>query len=60
MTSNTITIKLTSLQASHTIAALQEYSRKLLATSEDDPEGGEHEDYLIIQSVIRQFAAANH
>jgi len=56
MSADTITIELTSLQASHTIVALQEYSKHLLAASENDPEGGEHEDYLIIQSVIRQFA----
>ena len=51
-------ISLTSLQISHTIVALKEYADGLLRSAESDPQGGEHEDYLIAQSVIKELAEA--
>jgi hypothetical protein len=57
MTNKSISVELTQLQASHTIVALKEYSSKLLSDAEKEPVGGEHEDYLIIQSVIKEIAS---
>lgn len=58
MKTDLINIKLTSLQASHAVVALQEYSKKLLSDAEKDPVGGEHEDYLIVQSIIEAISKA--
>lgn len=55
MNNKSISVELSQLQASHTIVALKEYSKKLLSDAEEEPVGGEHEDYLIIQSVIKEI-----
>jgi hypothetical protein len=52
------TIQLTPLQISHTIAAVRAHMSALLQKSQDEPEGGEHEDYLIAQSVLKILAKA--
>lgn len=51
-------IQLTQLQISHTIIAIQDHMKALLASAESDPQGGEHEDYLIAQSILKTLAAA--
>ncbi len=56
MNQDSIVIELSPLQVSHTILALKEYAKQLLKDSEDNPEGGEHEDYLILQSVIKTLS----
>ena len=58
MNTDLLNIALTPLQASHAVVALQAYSKKLLSDAEEDPVGGEHEDYLIIQSIIEAIAEA--
>lgn len=45
-------VQLTDLQLSHTIAALQRDLERLLALDDDQIVGGEHEDCLILQSVL--------
>lgn len=57
MTVESISIELSRLQASHAIVALKEYSTKLLTDAENEPVGGEHEDYLIIQSIIKAISS---
>ncbi len=48
-------IPLTQLQLSHAIVAIQTYMEFLLKKSEENPEGGEHEDYLIAQSILNSL-----
>jgi hypothetical protein len=57
MENESINFELTPLQASHAILALKEYATKLLPDAENEPVGGEHEDYLIIQSVIKAISS---
>lgn len=52
MNTNIHEIKLTDLQISHAIAALQRDLDRILSIDDELEEGGEHEDYLIIQSII--------
>lgn len=58
MSTQTKSIQLTQLQISHAIVALQDHMKNLLILAENNPEGGEHEDYLIAQSVLKQLASA--
>lgn len=58
MPTNHQTIQLTPLQISHTLAALRTHMSALLKKSQEEPEGGEHEDYLIAQSVFKILAKA--
>lgn len=53
MSSALIEIHLTPLQLSHAIVALQKHGQSLLKDVEEEPEGGEHEDYLIAHSIIK-------
>jgi len=57
MNNESISVELSPLQASHAIVALKEYLTKLLTNAENEPVGGEHEDYLIIQSVIKAISS---
>lgn len=58
MATPTKPVSLTQLQISHTIVAIQDYMKALLEAAENDPQGGEHEDYLIAQSILKQLALA--
>ena len=51
-------IRLTPLQIAHTIAALRSHMRALEKKGDEDPEGGEHEDLLIAESVLKLLMAA--
>ena len=51
-------VRLTSLQMSHAIVAVQRYMDELLKKANTDPEGGEHEDYLVVQSVLAALKSA--
>ncbi len=52
------TIQLTRLQVSHAIAAIRTYMDMLLNRPEEEREGGEREDYLIAQSIVKVLAKA--
>ena len=52
------TIELNALQLEHSIVMAMSYMDALLRKSEQDMEGGEHEDYLIAQSILKKLAAA--
>ncbi len=52
------TIQLTPLQVSHAIAAIRTYMDMLLNRPEEEREGGEREDYLIAQSIVKVLAKA--
>lgn len=58
MNENSFNIQLTSLQLSHATVALQRHLEYLLAIEDDDSAGGEHEDYLIVQSILSAFKKA--
>lgn len=49
---------LTRLQLSNTVIALQEYIKLLQREAADDPQGGEHEDILIAESVLAELSRA--
>ncbi|GGA39315.1 hypothetical protein GCM10010981_30710 [Dyella nitratireducens] len=49
---------MTSLQLSHTIVAVQQHMAYLMKKADEDPEGGEHEDYLIARSVLKTLQEA--
>lgn len=49
---NLLALELTNLQLSHAVVAVQRYMDELLRKADDEPEGGEHEDYLIAQSIL--------
>lgn len=51
-------ISLSKLQISNTIVALQEYIKILRKEAAEDPQGGEHEDILIAESVIAELVRA--
>jgi PDZ domain-containing secreted protein len=55
MSAKITTVALTDLQLSHAIAAVQKYMDELLKKADTDPEGGEHEDFLVAQSVLTAF-----
>ena len=52
------TAYLTRLQISNTIIAMQEYIKILQREAAEDPQGGEHEDILIAESVLRELSRA--
>ncbi|WP_338847296.1 hypothetical protein V8J88_01085 [Massilia sp. W12] len=52
------TIYLTRLQISNAIIAMQEYIKQLQREAAEDPQGGEHEDILIIESVLAEMSRA--
>jgi len=52
------TVTLTPLQIAHTITALRVHMRQLEKKGDEDPEGGEYEDILIAQSVLKTLIAA--
>lgn len=58
MNAETNPLNLTSLQLSHAIVAIQKHMEYLLKKAEEDPEGGEHEDYLIAQSILAALKSA--
>lgn len=58
MTPSSLVIQLTPLQASHLAVALQSHMQTLLDRAESQPEGGEHEDYLIAQSILKLLQSA--
>ncbi len=51
-------VKLTDMQLSHAVVAVQRYMEDLLHRADHDAEGGEHEDYLVAQSVLAALKAA--
>jgi hypothetical protein len=52
------TVQLTRLQLSSAIIALQEYIKLLHKEAAEDPQGGEYEDILIAESVLRELIRA--
>jgi hypothetical protein len=52
------TVELTRTQLSSAIVAVQEYIKLLQKESAENPQGGEHEDILIAESVLRKLASA--
>jgi hypothetical protein len=46
------------MQLSHAVVAVQRYMEDLLQKADHDPEGGEHEDYLVAESVLAALKAA--
>ncbi len=52
------TARLTKLQLSHTIVALQEYIKLLQKEAREDPQGGELEDILVAESVLEELSRA--
>jgi hypothetical protein len=51
-------VELTDMQLSHAVVAVQRYMDDLLHKADHDAEGGEHEDYLVAQSVLAVLKAA--
>jgi hypothetical protein len=51
-------IYLTKLQISQTIVATQEYIKILQREAAEDPQGGEHEDILILESILLELSRA--
>jgi hypothetical protein len=49
---NVRALELTNLQLSHAVVAIQVYMDELLRKADQEPEGGEHEDYLVAQSIL--------
>ncbi|WP_338847392.1 hypothetical protein V8J88_01575 [Massilia sp. W12] len=52
------TIELTGLQLEHAIVMAMSYMDALLKRSEQNAQGGEHEDYLVAQSLLKKLIAA--
>lgn len=52
------TVYLTRLQISNAIIAMQEYMKLLQREATEDPQGGEHEDILIVESVLAELSRA--
>jgi hypothetical protein len=52
------TIQLTPLQIAHTITALRAHVKALETKGDEDPEGGEYEDLLIAESVLKVLMKA--
>jgi hypothetical protein len=52
------TIQLTPLQIAHTITALRAHVKALEKKGDEDPEGGEYEDQLIAESVLKVLMKA--
>ncbi len=53
-------LKLTRLQLSSAIVAMQEFIKLLQRESADNPQGGEHEDILVAESVLRELIRAKN
>lgn len=51
-------VELTTLQLEHAIVMAMSYMDGILRKGEDEMEGGEHEDYLIAQSILKKLTAA--
>ena len=51
-------LELTDLQLSHAVVAVQKYMDELLRKADQEPEGGEHEDYLVAQSILAALKKA--
>lgn len=51
-------VELSALQLEHAIVMAMSYMDRLLSKPEDEIEGGEHEDYLIAQSILKKLTAA--
>lgn len=51
-------VHLTRMQISHNIAALQEFIKNVEISARDNPQGGEHEDILIAESIIQELSRA--
>ena len=51
-------VQLTRLQLSSAIVALQKYIKLLHRESAENPQGGEHEDILVAESVLREMIRA--
>ncbi len=58
MTTEYKQIFLTHLQMSKTVVALQEYIKILQREAAEDPQGGELEDILIVESVLAELKRA--
>jgi hypothetical protein len=52
------TVQLTRRQLSSAIVALQEYIKLLQKEAADGPQGGEHEDILIAESILKELIRA--
>jgi len=55
---NVRALELTNLQLSHAVVAIQLYMDELLRKADQEPEGGEHEDYLVAQSILAAIKKA--
>lgn len=51
-------IFLTKLQISQAIIATQEFIKLLQREAAEDPQGGEHEDILILESILSELSRA--
>ena len=51
-------VYLTRLQISQAIVATQEYRKLLQREASENPQGGEHEDILILDSVLSELSRA--
>jgi hypothetical protein len=51
-------VQLTRLQLSSAIIAMQEYIKLLNKEAAENPQGGEHEDILVAESVLREMIRA--
>jgi hypothetical protein len=49
---NPQTIRLTPLQVSHAVIAVQAYMQALLKKNRDEPDGDEMNDYFVAQSIL--------
>lgn len=58
MTTDLKTIHLTRLQLSSAIVAVQEFLKILHSEAAENPQGGEHEDILIAESVLEELRRA--
>jgi hypothetical protein len=53
-------LQLTRLQLSSAIVGMQEFIKLLQKETADDPQGGQHEDIVIAQSVLRELIRAKN
>ena len=52
------TIQLTPLQIAHAITALRAHVAALEKKGDEDPDGGEYEDVLIAESILKALTAS--
>jgi hypothetical protein len=53
-------LQLTRLQLSSAIVGMQEFIKLLQKEASENPQGGEHEDILVAESVLRELIRAKN